>query len=153
MILRPNGSGSITNLSTAGCGSNWQCVSEVTADEDATRLERASNSYATDVYALEDIPFTGCDILRVTVFFRARVTKINGYAKAIIYVNGTEYQGTESSLTTSYTNYSYQWNSNPNSGSAWSWADIINLEAGLSLKGQANSFPAYCTQVWLEIEY
>ncbi|MCH8027528.1 MAG: prepilin-type N-terminal cleavage/methylation domain-containing protein [candidate division Zixibacteria bacterium] len=153
LILRPNGSGSITSLSTAGCGSNWQCISEVTSDEDATRLERASNSYATDVYAMEDIPFTDCDILRVTVSYRARKEKNTGAAMPVIYVAGVEYQGTESSLTNSYSNYSYQWNSNPGSGSAWTWSDIVNLEAGLALKGQNASFPAYVTQVWLEIEY
>jgi len=64
-----------------------------------------------------------------------------------------EYEGTESSLTNSYSNYSYQWNSNPGSGSAWTWSDIVNLEAGLALKGQNASLPAYVTQVWLEIEY
>jgi prepilin-type N-terminal cleavage/methylation domain-containing protein len=153
LILRPNGSGSIANLTGAGCASNWQCVSEVAADEDATRLEQGSSVFATDVYAMEDIPFTGCDILRVTIFYRVRKEKNTGAAKPILYIGGVEYEGTEQSLTTGYTTYSYQWNTNPSGGGVWTWSDIVNIEAGVALKGQNASFPAYCTQIWLEIEY
>ncbi|MCP4685480.1 MAG: carboxypeptidase regulatory-like domain-containing protein, partial [bacterium] len=38
LILRPDGAGSVTNLSTSGCSNNWECVDEATSDEDATRV-------------------------------------------------------------------------------------------------------------------
>ncbi|MFH1700471.1 MAG: prepilin-type N-terminal cleavage/methylation domain-containing protein, partial [Candidatus Zixiibacteriota bacterium] len=34
--LRPDGAGSLTNLTNSGCSSNYQCVDEVSSDDDAT---------------------------------------------------------------------------------------------------------------------
>jgi general secretion pathway protein G len=151
--LRPDGVGSITSLGTSGCSLNHQCVQESSPDEDATRVMRAASSYATDVYAIADPPGASGDIAGVTVFCRARKDKSQGTVSLTVYVNSTEYNGSEQDLSASYSNYSYEWATNPNTGSAWTWDEINDFQAGVSLKGQNANFPAYCTQVWVEVAY
>jgi len=153
IVLRPNAAGALSNLTRSGCAANWQCVSEISPDDDATRVERRSNSYATDVYNFQDSSFATCPILGVTVYCRARLTQSTGAVKPAVRISGTLYEGTEQNLTTAYANYSYQWLTNPATSAAWSWSEVNNLEAGLSLHGQNAAFPAYCTQVWMEVEY
>ncbi|RME19247.1 MAG: hypothetical protein D6800_14515 [Candidatus Zixiibacteriota bacterium] len=151
MVLRPNGPGSLTNLTTNGCGANWQCVSEVTPDEDVTRVTRASNKFATDVYAIEDPTDTTCIIDSVEVECRARHEKKKGKVKPTVFINGTEYNAPEQKLSKTYANYRYAWVNNPATGAGWTWNDITSLQAGVRIKGQNANFPAYCTQVTVEV--
>ena len=153
IVLRPDGDGSVTDLTGDGCGQNWQCVSESTPDEDGTRTIRASNSYATDVYSLEDPAANTCSILHVVVYSRARKDHVHGDVRPTVYVGGTEYAGTSHSLSTSYDDYSGQWVINPATGSGWTWEDLVDLEAGCALRGQNGGMPGYCTQVWVEVYY
>jgi type II secretory pathway pseudopilin PulG len=72
----------------------------------------------------------------------------------LIIVNGTfPYSGTNFDLTPSYITYSSSWTTNPRTGTAWTWADINNLQIGVELSLEIHNDPAYCTQIWLEIEY
>lgn len=152
LVLRPNGAGTITNLTRSGCASNYQCVQEVTADGDATRVIRADNSLATDVYALDNPTGVTGTIQSVTVYCRARRTQNQGNVMLVIYMGGSEYRGTSQTLTGSYTNYSQTWATKPTGGS-WGWADITSLQAGVRISGQNSNFPSYCTQVWVEVVY
>jgi hypothetical protein len=70
-----------------------------------------------------------------------------------VYTSDSEYYGEVQDLTTNYDNYSRQWTANPSTGSAWTWSEIASLQAGISLSGQNANFPAYCTQVWVEVHY
>lgn len=153
ITLRPDGTGSLTNLTRSGCADNFQCVAEATADEDATIVIRASASYQTDVYTIEDPPGSSGTIQSVTVYCRARRTKVQGDVQPVVYVSSTEYRGTQRTLTDAYADYSDTWATNPNTGATWTWTDIINLQAGVRLKGQNAAFPGYCTQVRIEVEY
>lgn len=152
-MLRPDNVGSLTNLTASGCGLNYLCVDEGNPDEDATAVNRAANSYATDVYSLEDPPGTSGSINNVTVYCRARKHQSQGSVRPTVYFNATEYNGAEQDLTTSFSDYSHEWATNPNTGSAWTWSEINALQAGASIKGQNSNFPAYCTQVWVEVSY
>ncbi len=153
ITLRPDGAGSITNLTKSGCSNNFECVYDIVADEDATYVIRATNSYASDVYSMEDSSVGAGTIDSITVFCRARKTQTNGNIISTLYVNGTEYNGTTQALTASYVDYSDVWTTNPNTSSAWTWTDINNLQAGVRLRGQNSNFPGYCTQVWLVVAY
>jgi general secretion pathway protein G len=151
--LRPDGAGSITDLNLSGCATNYACVSEAVSDEDGSYVERAASSYRTDVYSVEDPPGSSGTIDGVTVYCRARKTQNNGSIRPTIYVGVTEYNGTAQNLNESYADYSYEWIVNPATGSAWTWAEITDLEAGVGLRGQNTNFPAYCTQVWVVVAY
>ncbi len=153
LTLRPSGSGSMANLIGSGCASNYQCVDEVTADEGTSYVGRWANTYRTDVYALDNPASPTGTISRVTVFCRARTSNMQGDVMPTVYTGSTEYNGTAQSLTGSYADYSHQWTINPNTGVAWTWSDINGLEAGVRLRGQNGVWPAYCTQVWIEVTY
>ncbi len=152
-VLRPMGNGSTTQLTSSGCSNNWECVDEATADGDASRTIRASNSYGTDLYIIDDPSDTSHSIISVSVHCRARKHQAQGSVKLVIYTNGTAYESAQFSLNQSYADYSQTWATNPNTGTNWTWQEIINLEAGLAIKGQNFNFPAYCTQVWVVVEY
>jgi prepilin-type N-terminal cleavage/methylation domain-containing protein len=151
-ILRPDGTGVTASLT--GCSSaNWQCVDDVTADDNTTRVMRADNSWAYDLYRLPDPAAAACAPSKVTVFMRCKKVFIQGDVRAILRVSGSLYRGTSTPLTTSWANYSHEWTSNPATGTAWTWIDINNLQAGVELRGQNFLMPAYCTQVWVVVEY
>ncbi len=151
VTLRPDGSGSLTNLTDFGCSDNFQCVDESSTDDDATRVIRASNSYATDVYSFEDPSDTSGSVVGVTVYCRARRTQTQGNVMPVIYINSAAFNGTQQGLTGTYADYNQEWTINPDTGAPWTWTDIINLQAGIRLRGQNSSFPGYCTQVWVEV--
>ncbi len=153
VTLRPSGPGSKTDLTSSGCAGNWQCVSESTPDEDASIVICADNSAHDDYYMISDPTPQACAPTKVTVNYRVRLTKNQGSAAAVLFIGGQAYAGTTTDPTNSYANYSYSWTVNPNTGSAWSWTDLANLQAGVRLDGQNSNFPAYCTQLWIVVTY
>lgn len=152
-VLRPNGAGTMTNLTRSGCSANWQCVAEDIADNDASYVARADNSYAADVYALENPTSSACPVVSVTVHCVARRAHTQGDIRPAIYVSGAEYDAAAQALTSTYADYSAVWATNPATGSAWTWSELTSLQVGMRLRGQNGSFPAYCTQVWVEVRY
>jgi len=153
VTLRPIGIGTITSLSNSGCSANWQCVSEAAADEDGSYVERASNAYASETYAMDNPSSSACPITALTVYCRARTTLTQGDVMPAVYIGGVEYDGAAQALTSSFANYSTQWTTNPATGIAWTWSDVISLEAGMRIRGQNGSHPARCTQVWVDVQY
>jgi len=151
--LRPDGAGAITGLGSSGCADNYQCVDETVSDGDAGRLERAANSFASDSYSFENPSDTDGVIVGIEVYCRARRSHAQGQVRPILSIGSTEYPGNIQNLTGSWADYSQEWTVNPATGVGWIWDDIIGLEAGLSLKGQNNNFPAYATQVWMVVTY
>ena len=153
LILRPDGVGSLTNLTSSGCPSNYQCVDESGSDDDATIVIRAASSYSGDVYSLDNPGVASGTIDSVTVYCRARRTESLGDVIVGVYVNSTSYEVSSQSLTGSYLDYSGVWTTNPATGNPWIWTEIDNLQAGPRLRGQSSSWPAYCTQVWVVVDY
>jgi len=153
ITLRPDGDGSVTNLTRSGCGANYQCVNEAVSDGNSTCVIRGVGSYATDVYSFDDPVDTNGIITGVAVYCRARKSQSNGEIRPTVYVNSTEYNSAAQNLSTSWVDHNYEWTVNPATGIAWAWQEIIDLQAGLSLNGQNSNFPAYCTQVWIVVTY
>jgi hypothetical protein len=74
-------------------------------------------------------------------------------ARVVIKTNGTEYRGSDQTVTASYVDYSYQWSTNPNTSSAWTWTEIDALQAGVELRDAAAGKHTRCTQVYVEVSY
>jgi hypothetical protein len=70
-----------------------------------------------------------------------------------LLVGSVEYNGLAQNLTATYREYRESWFANPSDGTTWTWSDVADLEAGVRMRGQNSNFPAYCTQVWIEVEY
>jgi general secretion pathway protein G len=153
LTLRPNGSGDVTQLLGSGCGQDWQCVCEATDDDSVTNVGRYRNTWAFDYYTLGNPPTSSCRVMAVSVHARARRTRTQGQISLCVYTRGTLYQAAAQNLTGTYAEYDHQWPTNPNTGALWTWQDVTDLQVGLRLRGQNSSFPALCTQVWVEVAY
>ena len=156
IVLRPDGVGSTTRLATSGaCGDNWECVDDITPDDNATMVQSQGGNWRTDIYSLSDPTSNSCNISSVSVHCRARKATlwIVGRAKLVLRTNGTDYEGPENTVTNSWTGYSSTWATNPATGIAWAWNEIEQLEAGLSLQTSSPAFRVQCTQVWVEVTY
>ena len=155
-ILRPNAAGDETSISNQypTTGEHWDKVDEEVADENASRLHTNSTSGQRDLYNLpaSNIP-DGATINFIKIYFRCKAQANElAYAKPSLKSNGTVTDGTEILLSSSYTTYSEQWNTNPADGQAWEKADIDTLQIGVILKG-ISEYYVYCTQVYVEIDY
>lgn len=154
LVLRPVGAGTSTDLGRSGCSANWECVSEETSDEGSSQVYRYG-SFRTDLYELADAADADCNIAAVRVYGRGRKITLflAGTLRVALRTHGTNYEGSSESLGTSWADYSQQWDVNPNTGSTWTWEEIADLEAGVSLDSDSPIFPAQCTQVWVEVDY
>jgi hypothetical protein len=160
--LRPNAVGDETNLSPyPGTGeANWEDVDEVTADDDTTRVTKpgADNNWVRDLYNLPTHSGSGT-INSITVYARCKVSAgaipDQTNLKIAIKTGGTAYEGSGVQLTTSYVDYSNQWNTNPQTGVAWTWGNIDALQTGVSLRRAQSdsSYTTRCTQVWVVVDY
>lgn len=143
-ILRPNGIGSSSENSTENCGVGWQCVDEITSDGDGSFTKGSGGSWDNDSYATENHTIGSGTIDSIVVTIRSRKER----SRTAIRTGGALYEGSDIWLTSSYANYSTTYTANPNTSSAWSWAEIDALEIGVTTKKES-----FCTQVWVEVFY
>jgi general secretion pathway protein G len=153
LTLRPMGAG-VTALNRSGGPTNWQCVDEVAADNGSTYVSRLG-SYAIDTYAIEDVAAGTCTITGVTVYARGYKTTLlfSGHLRTVLRIGSTNYQGAVRNLGNSWSTYNDTWATNPATGSAWTWADINSLQAGVSLESTSPLWASQCTQVYVTVSY
>lgn len=155
LILRPNAVGDEENIgqATAGVGKHWQDVDEATADGDTTYVANpGAIAWQRDLYALPNHTTETEAINFIKIYVRCYELDGVGYAKPSLKSDSTVTDGTQITLTTSWTTYSQQWATNPADSAAWAWADIDALQIGVSLYGAADVY-SYCTQVYVEVDY
>lgn len=152
-ILRPSANGDVIQLTPSPVVLNYLNVDEVIADEDATYNKCIGGKVGNWEYDLYELPNPGLagTINFVKVWVRCRETFPDAWSYTKIKTHGVEYTGVRENLTTSYLNYSTQYNNNPNTTAAWTWAEIDALQAGVFL--EVGYQTAHCTQVWVEIDY
>jgi uncharacterized repeat protein (TIGR02543 family) len=162
-ILRPNAAGSTTQLMRNGGSANWDRVDEVTEDESTTYVYgTGDDSWQTDTYNVPDQSLTGT-ITNVRIYIRALESTSrpsDTYGRTAIRIGtGSIQYGTQLDLTTSWTNYytDYATKTGTLGSGAWTWADINNLQIGVSLQSHMSSGSTWryaeCTQVWVEVTY
>ena len=161
--IRPDGAGATTEL-TPSAGANWNCVDEEVADDGGTYVYR-SNSPKLDTYTLQTPSYSQGIINKVTVHCRGSVNALGsappdstGYFCSVIRAGGTNYKGTHYRPTdTNWHNISTEYVLNPKTGLAWTWADIVALEAGVeaeaSVSGGSYTGASLCTQVYVVINF
>jgi hypothetical protein len=164
-VLLPNASGDETEIDSQfpDNGEHWDKVNDMPADDGKTYLSTTRfNKYETDLYNLTDHqPFVNGvvkDIKSVTVFFRFADASDPGdhdaYAKALIKTHGNVYEGKEEIETSgTYVTKSCEWKGNPATAKLWTWDEVNDLQAGISLKGDKVHWPASVTQVYVAVNY
>jgi hypothetical protein len=155
-ILRPNAVGDETGISSvSGAATHWQAVDEETANDDTDYVYTSSSSYQRDLYNLPSHTGSGT-INSLTVYFRFEASYhyyTTAYARAAVKTHGTVYVGSEESeSSSSYVTRSYTWNTNPYTGSSWTWAEMDDLQAGVDLRC-SGFYSSRCTQVYVEINF
>jgi len=153
-ILRPNAAGdecSISGQIGAACPNHYQNVDEAVADDATTVVATAATSYERDLYNLPSHSVGSGTINHITIYFRCAGYSVAA-AKPSMKNGTTVTDGTEVATTTSWVTYSEQFSTNPDTGSAWTWDDIDDLQIGVSLK-KTSTDQANCTQVYVEVDY
>jgi len=154
--LRPNAAGDETSIDYQfpAEGEHWDKVDEEVSDGNETYVRRAGSTWARDLYNLPASSGSGT-INFIKIYFRCRTNFGLAFAKPSLKSNSTVTDGTEIELTnTDYVTYSQQWNTNPADGQPWGsdWSVIDDLQIGISLKRDVDE-RAYCTQVYVEVDY
>lgn len=155
VILRPNGVGNSTQWAANGAGTNWGCVTS--NDGDTTYISSATSGHI-DLYTIDASALPSDAIISgITVSHRIRreVGGINLTHSVRIRIGGTTYSGTNGTLTGASVSYILTtpgtWATNPNSGVAWTVANINALEIG-SYRG-AGAVTARVTEVYVTVTY
>jgi hypothetical protein len=155
--LRPNAAGDEESIYTAtsGPGNHWQDVDEETPDDATTRVVSPSLTYQRDLYNLPAHSEGSGTINFIKVYFRSKEdwVGVSCYAKPSLKSDSTITDGDEVELTGDWVTYSQQWSTNPADNEAWEWSDIDALQIGVSLKSTNTEYAAYCTQVYVEVDY
>jgi len=159
LVLRPSGAGTNTGLSVSGCTSNYDCVDDTTADGDTTHVyNSASTSQVLDTYALADHSTETGTISSVVIraYLGAAGTVPSPTYLLAVRTHSTNYTHPASAAVYSSATYSavsYTMTVNPNTGTAWTWTEIDDMEAGLSLARETAQKYLKCTQVEVEVTY
>ncbi len=152
--LVPNGDGDETNIpNVTGAATHWQAV---LTDDGATSNVYAANfaTWYRDLYSMGD--FSGGVVSNVTV---SAVASSGGagaqnWIKIAIKTNGTAYESAAITINNPYATVNTSWTTNPSTSLPWTVNDINNLQAGISLTGNAApAGTAHVTQVYVTVGY
>ncbi|MDP2728992.1 MAG: hypothetical protein Q8O55_00690 [Dehalococcoidales bacterium] len=152
--LRPNAAGDLLGLSQyPASGANWDKVAEAVEDSGATYVwTDQSVAWQRDLYNLPSLPSGILFIAYIKVIFWAeRLSGTSGSGRTIVKTGGTEYDGGQNNLTTAWAEYSTIHTTNPQTGVAWTVAEVNALQVGVRLKGDGTSGQSACTQIYVEV--
>ncbi len=159
--FRPNTAGEETNLTPfPNTGeNNWEDVADIIPDELATYVRSNSYNWIRDFYNIPNHSANGTITqIKVTARCFCNLSPTRTGLKIAIKTGGTPYEGDEETLiNTAWTNFTKIWTNNPNTGIAWAWNDIDNLQIGVSLRygRPENGITSIstCTQLYIEVSY
>jgi len=162
--LRPSADGDLLQLSIypASPATHFDKVDEATSDGDTTYVkysDTAAQETKRDLYNLPEIP-SGSIINSVTTYIVVRndVSGRGNYATTI-KTNATVYDGTTYSPSLlAWNTYSTTYTTNPNTGAAWTVAQIDALQIGVKMMGEYDAgagtyLAGRCTQVYAVVDY
>jgi hypothetical protein len=142
----PNGGGSETYVaSLVGAATHWQAM--LTNDGDTSFIVDGGGAYQRDLYSTTNTAVTGLiESVKITVVAKS----IGGGAalKTAVKTNGTVYDGAETATVAAYASYSTTYYNNPQTGNAWTIAEVNAMEIGVSLKNACRA-----TQVFATVTY
>jgi hypothetical protein len=171
LVLIPNGDNTVA-LSRSSGTLHYALVDDpvATPDDLGTYVyERGSSgaAAATDLFNLPDHGSVNGVINSVRVYHRHRCNfesaGVPMYSRPYLRVGGTDYAGTQVTLSLTWTTSYTEWSTNPDTGLAWAWSDIDSLIAGVRLTGNSlyvdekepyyEDYDAQCTQVYVLVNY
>jgi hypothetical protein len=151
LILRPDGDFGAQGLSTspADPATHYDKVDEAVEDRNDYNYNYNHSAYLIDRYTLQDHTTQTATITNVTV--KARAEAFVGTIKLGVKIGASDYGMTEQALDVEDATYSESFDTYPVDSSTWTWAEIDDLIAVLSL---ASAFWTACGwQLWVEVTY
>jgi hypothetical protein len=123
ITLRP--SADYNTMWTCSTGTaRWAMVDDVVSDNDTTYIYR-SDSTAIQRFSNKPTLPTYPRIFSVMIVYKAKQVTGTTPCMAHIRVNGTDYNSPPNAMPAGvYSTFSYEWTTNPKTGSAWTEADI-----------------------------
>lgn len=160
-ILVPEAAGDDTELPTQypDSGEHWDKVDDQPApDDDDTYVSTlTSKNWERDLYQLSSYTGAGGEetINSVTVYFRyAAGGGYNVQAMAALKTNGQVYEGPTLNYSgNDFVTESWECTTNPATDEPWTWEEINELQAGVTIRGNSKTKPALCTQVYVVVNY
>ena len=141
-IIRPNGDGTYQQLVDPYPPNHYVEVNEV-IPETSHYLYSEDLSFKTDTFLMENPVLTGT-INNITLTYYYESTFVIGaQIKGTIRTHGTNYDGAVHTPPAGQSIYTSEWLVNPSTGTAWTWTEINDLEAGASLKKVGGSVPIF----------
>ncbi len=133
VAMFPSGNGDASQLTGSDGNStdNYALVDEVPSNNDTDYVE-GSVVNERDLYQLSNVSLpVGTTVRRVVVESRSKDTVAEGGLIALeIKTGGTEYASADMALASSYAPVRAEWILNPNTGVAWTQADLDALQVG-----------------------
>lgn len=129
IAIKPNAAGDNTDF-TPSAGNNYENVDEVPPDDDTTYNESSTDGHY-DLFNLGACGLSNVDITGVDVKVTARKTVANGdQMRAKIKTGGSEFDGDDQDILTTYTRFVHTWRTNPDTAAAWTTGNLDALQAG-----------------------
>lgn len=131
--LFPTGVGNSSGFAATGAATGWQATKDVNPDEDATYSGSAVVG-TTDTYTFGNLASSAVTVKGVQIGIRGR--KDDALSRAVAPVvrhSGTDYVGTNQTLTNSYVDNAQVYETNPGTGSAWVGTDVDAAEIGVQV--------------------
>ena len=158
LTLRPTANGTATAYGSwgdcIGCDScsHWMCVDDITPDDYTTYLFQPSgDADASEVFIVPNHTTESGVIASVTVYNKVCGSSESGCISywPVVYTHATAYESLYSACGTTFSYISHTWITNPNTGAAWTWAEIDAMEIGCHVNGIGGK----CTQVYAVVTY
>lgn len=153
-ILRPNGA-SVTNLTSHGAPTNWECVDEETCDNDTTWVGTSTTSYVYDLYTMQDHTTENGIINYISLAGYLKGEYVgHSFAKFAIKTSVSAVQySSEYTLPIQYSYFYNTWILNYDTAAAWTWDDIDALTCGVALKMDLGGHTSKCSQLYLIVNW
>jgi len=151
------GDGDETNIPNQwpNTGEHSEKVAESSPDDETTYVYSNKKKYKTDLYDLSELGLYDIEITSLTVGFRfSGGAGATGYASAAVKTSGGTFAGAEESqFGPVFVTRSYRWDTNPDTGAAWTVDEINELQAGARIKTDDKDAAVRLTQVTATVGY
>lgn len=127
----PTGVGAADTWTSSVPGNKWEDVDEgvATPDDDTTYIFK-QDSAGTQRWTFTAFAITSSAVASVAVVHRTKRSAAGAVSTdGRITVNATEYNSADTVLTTSYADITDTWATNPDTGAAWTEADVEGIGA------------------------
>ena len=151
-ILNPDGVGFYSAWQNNGGGTGtFDRVDDYPTTDDDTTYNTTLTANAQQSYSLANTNKTTGTIRNIKVWARAKGIGTPDSINLFLRIGGVDYFSSAILTTTSYTDYSYQWTTNPSNSSNWVIADLDSLEVGFQLVGGGQEHRE--TMMYAQVEY